>query len=321
VGGVAGDVVAIPWRPGDRPIGLVAAFEPLWPGGFTDEDVWVLRVAGAAAGAVWLHRMAATALGEMRDAEADRLRELARRTAELARRTAELDEVKSEFLRLASHELRGPVTVLRGYLAMMEADEVRPDDLGPTYQILLSKVDEINLLIEQMLETARLEDGRLALKVESIDVRDVVRAAASGVSMRLTARHRLELDLADEPLIVTCDRGRLLTVVANLLDNAVKYSPDGGTVRLSNRVDTAGGYVMISVSDQGIGIDRSEMRTIFTRFGRVVNSDNAHTTGAGLGLYVARQLARMHGGDIDIESRRGAGTTVRVTLPKAGGDR
>ena len=275
---------------------------------------WLLSLAGVAASVVWLRRQSAVALSEIRDAEANRLREL-------ARRAAELDEVKSEFLRLASHELRGPVTVLRGYLTMMLAGEVRPDNLDPTYQILLAKVDEINLLIEQMLETARLEDGQLVLRVESCDVREVVRAAASGVSTRLTARHRLELDLADEPLIVTCDRGRIMTVLANLLDNAVKYSPDGGTVRLSSRVDAAGRNVVISVSDQGIGIDRAEMRTIFTRFGRVVNSDNGHITGAGLGLYVARQLARMHGGDIDIESRRGAGTTVVVTLPMAVGDR
>jgi signal transduction histidine kinase len=304
------DVLAIAWRAGDRPIGMVAAFDSTRSGGFSDEDLWVLRVAGMAAGVVWQHRQAEMALGEMRDAEADRLREA-------ARRAAELDEVKSEFLRLASHELRGPVTVLRGYLAMMQAGEVPGDDLSPTYRILLSKVDEINLLIEQMLETARLEDGRLVLKVESLDLREVARAAASEVSMRLTARHRLELDLADEPIVVRCDRTRLLTILANLLDNAVKYSPHGGTVRLSGRVDAAGGSAELRVSDQGIGIDPREMRTIFTRFGRVVNADNSNIPGTGLGLYVARQLARIHGGDIEIRSRRRVGTTVVVTLPMA----
>jgi signal transduction histidine kinase/DNA-binding response OmpR family regulator len=305
-----GDVLAIGWRAGDRPIGMVVAFDSTRPGGFTDEDVWVLRVAGMAAGVVWLHRLAEMALGEMRDAEADRLREL-------ARRAAEVDEVKSEFLRLASHELRGPVTVLRGYLAMMQAGEVPRDDLSPTYRILLSKVDEINLLIEQMLETARLEDGRLVLEVESLDLREVARTAVAEVTRRLTARHRLEVDLADEPIIVTCDRARLLTIVSNLLDNAVKYSPHGGEVRLAGRVDAVGRHAEISVSDQGIGIDPQEMRTIFTRFGRVVNADNSHIPGTGLGLYVARQLARMHGGDIDIRSRRRVGTTVVVTLPMA----
>jgi signal transduction histidine kinase len=308
-----GDVLAIGWRAGDRPIGMVTAVDSLRPGGFTEEDVWVMRVAGMAAGVVWLHRLAEMALGAMRDAEADRLREL-------ARRATELDEVKSEFLRLASHELRGPVTVLRGYLAMMQAGEVTRDDLSPTYQILLSKVDEINLLIEQMLETARLEDGRLVLEVESLDLREVARTAASGVSMRLTARHHLELDLADEPIVVTCDRTRLLTIVANLLDNAVKYSPQGGKVRLACRIAAAVRSAEISVSDEGIGIDPQEMRRIFTRFGRVVNADNSHIPGTGLGLYVARQLARMHGGDIEIRSRRRVGTTVVVTLPMAVGD-
>jgi len=302
------DGLAIAWKAGDRPIGMVAAFDSTRPGGFTDEDVWVLRVAGMAAAVVWLHRQAELALGEMRDAEADRLREV-------ARRAAELEEVKSEFLRLASHELRGPVTVLRGYLAMMHAGEVTGAGLSPTYRILLSKVDEINLLIERMLETARLEDRRLVLDVESVDLREVARTAAAGVSMRLTESHRLELDLPDEPIILICDRSRLLTILANLLDNAIKYSPYGGTVRLSSRVRAESRYAEISVSDEGIGIDPQEMRTVFTRFGRVVNADNSHIPGTGLGLYVARQLARMHGGDIEITSRRQVGTTVVVTLP------
>jgi signal transduction histidine kinase/CheY-like chemotaxis protein len=305
-----GDALAIAWRAGDRPIGMVAAFDSTRPGGFTDEDVWVLRVAGMAAGAVWLHRQAEIALGEMRDAEADRLREV-------ARRAAELEEVKSEFLRLASHELRGPVAVLRGYLTMMQEGEVAGADLGPTYPILLSKVDEINLLIEQMLETARIEDRRLMLEVESLDMREVARAAAGALSVRLTDNHRLVLDLADEPIMVTCDRARLLTILSNLLDNAIKFSPHGGTVTLSGRIDTDGRAAEIRVSDEGIGIDPREMRTIFTRFGRVVNADNSHLPGTGLGLFVARQLARMHGGDIQISSRRRVGTTVVVTLPVA----
>jgi len=287
---------------------MVAACDSTRPDGFTDADVWVLHVAGMAAGVVWLHRLAEIALGEMRDAEADRLRDV-------ARRAAELEEVKSEFLRLASHELRGPVTVLRGYLAMMHAGELAGADLSPTYQILLSKVDEINLLIEQMLETARLEDRRLVLKVESLDLREVTRSAAAGVSMRVTGSHRLELDLPDEPIVVTCDPTRVLTILANLLDNAIKYSPHGGVVRISSRIDAESRCAEISVSDEGIGIDAQEMRTIFTRFGRVVNADNSHIPGTGLGLYVARQLARMHGGDIDITSQRRVGTTVVVTLP------
>jgi signal transduction histidine kinase/CheY-like chemotaxis protein len=307
-----GDVLAISWRAGDRPIGMVAALDSTRPGGFTDEDVWVLRVAGMAAGVVWLHRQAEIALGEMRDAETDRLREV-------ARRAAELEEVKSEFLRLASHELRGPVTVLRGYLTMMQEGEVAGADLGPAYQVLLSKVDEINLLVEQMLDTARLEDRRLMLEVESLDMREVARAAAGALAMRLTDNHRLELDLADEPIIVTCDRARLLTILSNLLDNAIKFSPHGGTVRLSGRI-TDSRSAEIRVSDEGIGIDPHEMRTIFTRFGRVVNADNSHISGTGLGLFVARQFARMHGGDIHISSRRRVGTTVVVTLPLAVAD-
>jgi signal transduction histidine kinase len=304
------NVLVIAWKAGDTPIGMVAACDSTRAEGFTDEDEWVLKVAGMAAGAIWLHRRAQLALGEMRDAEADRLRDA-------ARRAAELEEVKSEFLRLASHELRGPITVLRGYLTLMHAGELGGADLSPTYQILLSKVDEINLLIEQMLETARLEDRRLVLQVESLDVREVARTAARALNMRLTDSHKLELDLADEPILVTSDRTRLLTILANLLDNAIKYSPQGGTIRLSSRVDAENQRAEISVSDEGIGIDPEEMRTIFTRFGRVVNADNSHIPGTGLGLYVARQLARLHGGDITMTSRRRVGTTVVLTLPLA----
>jgi signal transduction histidine kinase len=303
------DVLAIAWKAADRSIGIVAACDSTRQEGFTDEDAWVLRVAGKAAGTVWLHRVAEIALGEMRDAEADRLRAA-------ARQAAELEKVKTEFLLLASHELRGPVTVLRGYLTMLCDGEI-PGDPRPIYQILLSKVDEAHLLVERMLETARLEDRRLVLEVESLDVRDVARTAARAISLRRTDHHRLELNLPDEPVLVSCDRARLLTILANLLDNAIKYSPDGGAVRLSLRVDAGSRRAEISVSDDGIGIDAKEMPLLFNRFGRVVNADNSHLPGTGLGLYVARELARMHGGDIVISSRRHVGTTVVVTLPLA----
>jgi signal transduction histidine kinase len=112
------------------------------------------------------------------------------------------------------------------------------------------------------------------------------------------------------------DRLRLVTVLVNLLANAVKYSPAGGEVRCTVR--SGEGLAVITVSDQGIGIDAEDVPRLFTRFSRVVRGVDSEIPGTGLGLYIARQLARKHGGDIIAASRRGVGSSFTVSLPLAG---
>jgi signal transduction histidine kinase len=232
-------------------------------------------------------------------------------------RMAELEDIKSKFLRLASHELRSPLAVLRGYLSMLgDGTFGEPDaEVANVYAVLDAKAGQMEMLVTQMLEAARLEEGRLRMDLRRLDLRAAVRDAFA--SSRLTARpvHDLRLVLPEEPVEVVADAWRVTTIVANLLDNAIKYSLDGGLVRCAVR--TEGDSAVVEVADRGLGIAESDRATLFTRFGRIVTKENSHIQGTGLGLYLSRELAHMQGGTLDVTSKAGAGSTFTLTLPLA----
>jgi signal transduction histidine kinase len=136
---------------------------------------------------------------------------------------------------------------------------------------------------------------------------------AAAVSQTLPQTHRLELELPREPVEVEADPERLATIVTNLVDNAVKYSPAGGEVRI--KLGCADGTALVQVRDEGIGIGADDQAKLFTRFGRVVTPDSQDIAGTGLGLYLSRELARLHGGDITVDSAPGRGSTFTLSLP------
>ena len=251
------------------------------------------------------------------NAEALRLeRERSMTAREHADRMASVERVKSEFLRLASHELRGPLGVLGGYLSMLDDHSLTPEQFSNVVPVLAGKVTEMHRLVDQMLETARLEEGKLRLESHRVDLSMLVEEAVRSVLPLGAPRHEVIID-APARVTVNADAPRLLTILVNLVGNAVKYSPSGGEVRCT--VTTAAGMAMVRVSDRGIGIAAEDLPRLFTRFGRVVTPQNSHIAGTGLGLYLARELARMHGGDITVESRAGIGSTFTFTMPLAAG--
>jgi signal transduction histidine kinase/putative methionine-R-sulfoxide reductase with GAF domain len=251
---------------------------------------------------------------------AERLRLELDRTSDLeahAGRMAELEKVKADFLKVASHELRGPLAVVKGYFSMLSDGSlpVGTPTTGKILEVIGGKLDEVSELVEQMLETARLEDSRLHLRLQVVDLDAVVAEAAERVRPAAPT-HRLVVGEATSPVQVLADRHRLLTILTNLLDNAVKYSPDGGRVEV--KVIAAGNTVQVRVRDHGLGIAEEDLPRLFTRFGRIVTAENSHIPGTGLGLYLARELARLHGGDITVRSGEGGGSTFTVSLPTAG---
>jgi signal transduction histidine kinase len=240
-------------------------------------------------------------------------RERAEAAGEHAERMAQVERVKSEFLRLASHELRGPLSVLSGYLSMVDDGSVPPEGLRRVLPVLITKVGEMNRLVDQMLETARLEDGRLRLEREPADLVTLLREAVTTTLPLGAPRHEVVVE-TQGAVPVHVDSGRIVTVLANLVGNAVKYSPGGGEVRCSVAAD-GDGHVLVRISDHGIGIASTDLPRLFTRFGRVVTRENSHIAGTGLGLYLSRELARMHGGDITVESSPGRGSVFTLRLP------
>ena len=239
--------------------------------------------------------------------EADRLREK-------ADHLAELEKAKSEFLRLASHELRGPAATLTGYVSMIEDGSLGPipQRLRPVIPVLKAKAQQINLLANEMVEAARLEDRRLQLKRTRLDLRELVRGTVITGQTTASPKHRLRFDDAlGRELWVFGDPMRLEIIIGNLLDNAIKYSPRGGDVIA--RLSTAGKLALVEVRDEGIGIAAEDMGRLFVRFSRL--ADPSDVPGTGLGLYLARELARLHGGDISVVSTRGKGSEFTLSLP------
>jgi len=235
----------------------------------------------------------------------------------LTERMAAIESNKTQFLNLASHELRGPVTVIRGYVSMLEGGLLgHLNEQGRKAAVVMSaKVSEMNELIEEMIEAARLEDGGLTLRLVESDLRDVARQAASNVAPLVDPGHELELDLPDRRVRVNVDPDRTRTIIANLLSNAIKYSPAGGSITC--QVRARAGIARVSVSDPGLGIAAENMPTLFTRFGRVITPETEHLKGTGLGLFLGRQLARLQDGDITVTSVPGKGSTFTLHLPSA----
>ncbi|MBO0701610.1 MAG: hypothetical protein J2P38_01670, partial [Candidatus Dormibacteraeota bacterium] len=244
---------------------------------------------------------------------------MALRNAIAYQRLEDLERFKSDFLNLAAHELRGPIAVARGYLEMLADDPDRWDraQRQSMLRVTTRKLDQMRLLVERMLETARLDDRPPTLDLQSVDLRDLVRAASDEVLHAVRPEHRLILDLGDEPVPVRADPERIRRVVANLVENACKYSPDGGEVRVRLSLGGTPPWAEIEIEDHGVGIDEADFPLLFTRFGRIVNKRNSHIGGTGLGLYLSRQLVRMHGGDITVVSNAGDGSRFIVRLPPA----
>ena len=230
----------------------------------------------------------------------------------LSERIAGLERAKTDFLNIASHELRGPMTVIKGYLTMLESGalgEVAPK-IQSVLPLLISKSDEVNWMIEQMIEASRLEEGRLALKRSRADIVELTEDAIDGVRMTLSG-HELKVDMPVEAIEADVDPDRFQIVVRNLLSNAAKYSPTGTDIDVDVRRD--GDRALVSVHDRGVGISTEDQANLFTRFGRIENA--IHAQGTGLGLWLSREIARMHDGDLTVDSKVGSGSTFTFMVP------
>lgn len=235
--------------------------------------------------------------------------------ARVTERLAALEKTKTQFLNLASHELRSPLGVINGYLSMLEQGSLgQLQEPGlRAVEVLKAKAAELSLLVAQMLDAARLEDGRLALKRDPVDLREVAAEAMQVVRPLAGPDHVMTLETPPVPVTVMGDPDRVKTIVSNLLENAIKYSPKGGRVQCI--VSIADRLASLSVVDGGVGIAREDLPRLFNRFERIEHRETSHVGGTGLGLYLSRELARQHGGDIHVESRLQSGSTFTLTLP------
>jgi signal transduction histidine kinase len=242
------------------------------------------------------------------------------RTAQLAAqndRLLELDRLKDEFVATASHELRTPLTSLSGYLEMSLDPAEGP--LSTTREnhlrIVQRNADRLAVLVDQLLFLARADSHPLELDRQPVDLAEILHEAAETARPAAAAKGISLLVAGDRPHGVLADRGQLLRVVDNLLTNAVKFTPDDGSVRLAARGE--GHTAILEVTDTGLGIPRAEQPDVFNRFFRSTNAIEQAIPGSGLGLAISQVIAEAHGGTIRLESIVGAGSTFRLVLPLA----
>jgi signal transduction histidine kinase len=261
-----------------------------------------------------LARRAALALdnarlyGEARAAE----QELRTLNAELARAV----RLRDEFLAAAAHELKTPVAGLRLCAQLLlrrrtTADAVDPDRLDRALRTIDGQSHRLARLVERLLDLARIEAGGLAIKPQPVELGPLVRAVARAVQQG-APRHAIAVAAA-EPVNARVDPARFAQVLADLLDNAVKFSPAGGAIDVTVGTDSAG-EALVAVRDHGLGVAPEERVGLFDRFHR---AHGGHLGGLGLGLHLSREIVERHGGRIAVEHPADGGTRFVVTVPSA----
>jgi signal transduction histidine kinase len=239
----------------------------------------------------------------------DEVGELARAFNAMAAELAEIDRLRRDLVANVSHELRTPITALRAGLENL-VDGVEPPDAS-TLRTMLAQVERLGRLVSQLLDLSRLESGATPLQRQRFDVRPLLEQAVREVRLQ-SSDVRVELK-ANGAAVADADPERVHQVVANLLENAVRHSPRGGTVVVAARADRGG--VRIEVTDEGPGIPAEEATRVFERFYRADVARSSNDGGTGLGLAIARWIVDLHGGDIRAEQRQPHGCRMVVVFP------
>jgi signal transduction histidine kinase len=243
----------------------------------------------------------------------EEIRKLATQFNGMARNLAQQRERQMAFLACIAHDLRTPLAALKLSTGVIAPDGPLPpeDRVRRTAGIVRRQVELLDRMVGDFLDTARIEAGQLELKIDACDIRELV-IAVTELFRSTSQAHTLILEAPADPLVIRCDAARVQQVLNNLISNAIKYAPAGGDVVIRVRREEKG--AMMSVSDKGLGIPLDEQRSLFEPFQRARSSASA-IPGLGLGLWISRRIARAHGGDIDLESAPGEGSTFTLRLP------
>jgi signal transduction histidine kinase len=224
-----------------------------------------------------------------------------------------LDNVKADFFTAMSHELRTPLSAIKGAAEVLLDDEL-PKTQRHFIQTIHRNADRLSRLVTDLLDLSKLESGRTELRVTRVDLNEIVAdAAASLEPVASREGQRLRVETRQETLPITADSGRLEQIVANLVSNALQYTPDGGEVVV--RTWTEGNEACLVVADNGVGISTVDQQHLFDKFYQGVNTLTHKRGGSGLGLTIVKQLTELHGGRIVVQSKLGQGSIFTVRLP------
>jgi signal transduction histidine kinase/DNA-binding response OmpR family regulator len=229
---------------------------------------------------------------------------------------ARLERAKSEFVATASHELRSPLTSIKGFVELLHRSPENMSERQREFvEIILKSTDRLTELVSHLLDVARIEADHVEIDRRAVDPGEAVREVVELMGPRIEAKHQqLSIYVAPTSGLVMADPSRLRQIIANLLTNAHLYTGDGGSINISVEPDRA--WIQLAVQDTGVGMTDEQASHVFERFYRAVDGAAA-IPGTGLGLSIVRSLVELHGGEIEVESEPGLGSTFRVLLPAA----
>ena len=228
-----------------------------------------------------------------------------------------LEQMRSDFVATVSHELRTPLAAIYGAALTIRRPDLDLDQELHDHllQVIADESDRLASIVEDLLIASHLDSGKIRLAIADCDPADLVTASSRPPGIHVPSNVQLVVEVEPKLPRVRADPNQLRQVIGNLVDNAVKYSPEGGEVRVAAAAN--GGTVRFSVSDSGLGIPASEQRRIFEKFYRLDPNMTRGIGGTGLGLYISSELVRRFDGRIWVDSREGEGSTFHVELPTA----
>lgn len=239
------------------------------------------------------------------------LRDIAHAFNDMVARLERQREAQVRFLAGVAHDLRNPLQALKLATSGAGSGPLPPERAQQRLALVERQVERLGRMVDDLLDTTRIEAGHLKLHLGEHDLSELVREAVE-LHRPVSTRHLLELEVPEQPAPMRCDATRISQVLNNLLSNAIKYSPEGGTVRI--RVAPAEDGYCVAVTDPGVGIPSAEKESIFEPFRRSASTQDT-IPGVGLGLAVARKIVVAHGGTLDVESAPGRGSTFYAKLP------
>lgn len=231
------------------------------------------------------------------------------------------EALRREFVANVSHELRTPLTSIRSYAETLTENSDLPKEMENDFlHVILNESDRMTKIVQDLLELSRFDAGSLQLSIEQFSIEQSVADVCDTMALEAKKHHHNLCKALDNGLpLIYGDKARLEQVLLNILSNAVKYTPDHGTIQLSG--GQTAGKVWVKIKDSGIGIPEADLSRIFDRFYRVDKARSRESGGTGLGLSIAREIVLRHGGEILLESDVGMGTTVTIVLPIEGPNR
>ena len=222
-------------------------------------------------------------------------------------------EERDLFSNMIAHEFRSPLTAIKGYASFLEeSDSLQTEDKRFANNIRVS-AERLVLLVNDFLEVARLQSGKMEFKEESVDVRDVLTKVTEDLQMTATDKDlQLVYEAPVQPILMKTDSARLTQVVTNIVSNSIKYT-ESGVIELECTKEAA--QLTIRIKDTGVGISAEDQKKLFAPFVRFGESDNSSTVGSGLGMWTTKRFVTLLGGKINVESMKGIGTHVVITFP------